>query len=174
MVANALSRWAYAASDWLQSTSIHRREQDRHVVIEWDQEEQKRILHECMQCPVKQHALPCHDITAFSDPAHAHEIITASLNVVEKVIESSSGSVKRAMYTRPVSGFRLIQGIKRRDAANSPPLSKDSLIIRDWTKDGMSDSMIKEVFQNLIIQRCSEKMNFFRIFIGWREAMDAG
>ena len=116
-VADALSRWAYPASEGLQSTNIHGTEQDRHVVIEWDQEEKKLIRRECMQCSVKQHALPCHDITAFSDPAHAHEIITKSLKVVEKVTDPSSGSVKRFEYTRPVSGFRLIQGIKRRDPA---------------------------------------------------------
>ena len=102
-----------------------------------------------MQCAVKQHALPCHDITAFSDPAHAHEIITKSLKVVEKVTDPSSGSVKRFDYTRGVSGFRLIQGIKRRDPAKTPPLPKDSLIIRDWTSDYLHDSMFKEVFENL-------------------------
>ena len=52
-------------------------------------------------------------------------------------------------YTRPVSGFWLIQGIKRRDPAKSSPLPKDSLIIRDWTNDYMGDSMFKQVFENL-------------------------
>ena len=42
-VADALSRWAYPASEGLQSTNIHGTEQDRHVVIEWDQEEKKLI-----------------------------------------------------------------------------------------------------------------------------------
>ena len=102
-----------------------------------------------MQCSVKRHAIPCHDITAFSDLAHAHEIITRSLKVAEKVTEPSSGSVKLTKYTRPVNGFRLIQGIKRRDAAKSPPLHKDSLIIRDWTNNYMGDSMLKEVFEYL-------------------------
>ena len=92
---------------------------------------------------------PCHDITTFSDPAHAHEIITKSLKVVEKVTDPSSGSVKRTKYTRLVSGFQLIQDIKRRDPAKSPPLRKDSLIICDWTNDYMGDFMFKEVFENL-------------------------
>ena len=127
----------------MQSTNIHGTEQDRHIVIEWDQEEKKLIRRECMQCSVKRHALPCHDITAFSDPAHAHEIITKSLKVVEKVTDPSSGSVKRFEYTRLVSGFRLIQGIKRRDPAKTPPLPKDSLIICDWTNDYLHDSMLK-------------------------------
>ena len=147
--ADALSRWAYPASEGLQSTNIHGTEQDGHVVIEWDQEEKKHIRRECIQCSVKRHALPCHDITAFSDPAHALEIITKSLKVVEKVTDPSSGSVKRTKYTRLVSGFRLIQGIQRRDPAKYPPLPKDSLIIRDWTNDYMSNSMFKEVFENL-------------------------
>ena len=59
-------------------------EQDRHVIIEWDHEEKKLIRRACMQCAVKQHALPCHDITAITDPAHAHEICTKTLKVVEK------------------------------------------------------------------------------------------
>ena len=102
-----------------------------------------------MQCSVKRHALPCHDITAFSDPAHAHEGITKSLTVVEKVTDPSSGTVKRTKYTRPVSEFQLIQGIKCRDPAKSPPLPKDPLIICDCTNDCMGDSMFKEVFENL-------------------------
>ena len=118
-------------------------------MIEWDQEEKKLLRRECMQCAVKQHALPCHDITAFSDPAHAHEICTKTLKVVEKVTDPSSGSVKRFDYTRRVSRFRLIQGIKRRDPAKTPPLPKDSLIIRDWTSDYLHDPMFKEVFGNL-------------------------
>ena len=148
-VADALSRWAYPASEGLQSTNIHGTEQDRHVIIEWDQEEKKLIRRACMQCAVKQHALPCHDITAISDPAHAHEICTKTLKVVEKVTDPSSGSVKRFDYTRQVSRFRLIQGIKRRDPAKTPPLPKDSLIIRDWTSDYLQDPMFKEVFGNL-------------------------
>ena len=99
-----------------------------------------------MQCSVKQHALPCHDITAFSDPAHAHEIITKSLKVVKKVTDRSSGSVKRTKYTQPVSEFRLIQGIKRRDRAKSLPLQNNSLIICDSTNDYLGDSIIIEVF----------------------------
>ena len=75
-VADALRLWTYPASEGLQSTNNHGTVQDRHVVIEWDQEEGKLIRSECMQCSVKQHALPCHDIKAFSDLAHAHEIIT--------------------------------------------------------------------------------------------------
>ena len=148
-VADALSRWAYPASEGLQSTNIHGTEQDRHVIIEWDQEEKKLIRRACMQCAVKQHALPCHDITAITDPAHAHEICTKTLKVVEKVTDPSSGSVKRFDYTRRVSRFRLIQGIKRRDPAKTPPLPKDSLIIRDWTSDYLQDPMFKEVFGNL-------------------------
>ena len=68
---------------------------------------------------------------------------------MEKDTYPSSGSVNRKKYTRPVSGFRLIQGIKCRDPAKSPPLPKDSLIIRDWTNNYMGDSMFKEVFENL-------------------------
>ena len=102
-----------------------------------------------MQCSVKRHALLCHDITALADPAHAHEIITQSLKVVEKVTDTSSRSVKRTKYTRPVSGFRVIQGIKRRDPAKLPPLPKDFLIIRDWTNNHMVDFMFKEVFERL-------------------------
>ena len=148
-VADALSRWAYPASEGLQSTNIHGTDQHRHVVIDWDQEEKTLIRRECMQCCVKRHSLPCNDITAFSDPAHAHEMITKSLKVVEKVTDPSSGSVKRTRYTRPISGFQLIKGIKRQDPAKSPPLPKDSLITRDWTNDYLGDSMFKEVFENL-------------------------
>ena len=86
-----------------------------------------------MQCSIQRHALPCHDTTAFSDPAQAHEIITKSLEVVEKVTDPSSGSVKRTKYSQPVSRFRLFQGIKRRDPAKYPPLPNNSLIIRNWT-----------------------------------------
>ena len=121
-VAYGLSRWAYPALDGLQITNIHGTEQDRHAIIEWDQEEKKRIPRECMQCTVKQHALPCHDVTAFSDPAHAHEIITKSLNVAENATDPYSGSVKRTKYTAPVSTFWLIQRIKRPDPAKCPPL----------------------------------------------------
>ena len=80
-VADAVSRWAYFASKGLQSTNILGTEQHRHVVIDLDQEEKKLIRRECMQCSVKRHALPCHNITALSDPARAHDIITKSLKV---------------------------------------------------------------------------------------------
>ena len=66
-------------------------EQDRYVVIEWDEEEKKLMQRECMQCSLKHHTLPCHYITVFSDPAHAHEIITKFLKVVEKSTDPSSG-----------------------------------------------------------------------------------
>ena len=52
-----------------------------------------------------------HDIMAFLDPAHAHEIITKSLNFVENVTVPSSGSVKLTNNTRPVSELWLFQGI---------------------------------------------------------------
>ena len=117
--------------------------------MEWNQEEKKLIRCECMQCSVKRHALLCHDITAFSDPAHADEIITKSLKVMGRVKDPCSRSVKRNTYTRPVSRFWLIQGIKLCDPAKSPPLPKGSLIIRDWTKDCMGHSIFKEVFENL-------------------------
>ena len=68
---------------------------------------------------------------------------------MEKVTNPSSGSVRRIEYTRPVSGFRLIQGIKCRDPAKTPPLPKDSLFIRDWTNDYLHASMFKEVSENL-------------------------
>ena len=128
---DALSRWAYLASKGLQTTHINGSEQDRHVVIERDQKEKKVIRRECMHCSVKLHALPCHDITAFSVPAHAHDTITKSLEVVENVKDSSSGNLKQTEYIQPVSGNQLIQGIKRWDPAKSPTLPKDSLIIRD-------------------------------------------
>ena len=108
-VADALSRWAYPASEGLQSTHIHGTEHDRHVVIEWDADEKKLIQHECMQCSVKHNFLPCHDITAFSDPAHAREIITKSQKIVEKIIDPSCGRVDRLEYTKPVRRFRLIR-----------------------------------------------------------------
>ena len=54
-VADALSQWAYPASEGLQSTNIHGTEQDRHVVIKWDQGEKKLIRRECMQRSVKRH-----------------------------------------------------------------------------------------------------------------------
>ena len=76
-------------------------------------------------------------------------MITKSLNVGDKVTNPSSGSVRRIEYTGPVSGFRLIQGIKHRDPAKTPPLPKDSLIICDWTNDYLHDSMLKEVVENL-------------------------
>ena len=47
-VADALSRWAYPASEGLQSTNIHGTEQDRHVIIEWDQEKKSSFdVHAC-------------------------------------------------------------------------------------------------------------------------------
>ena len=139
-----LSGWAYPASEGLQSTNIHGTEQDRHVVIQWDEDKKKLIRR-----ALKRHALPCHDITAFLDPAHAHEIITKSLTVVEKISDPSSESVKWYKYIRPVRKFLLIHGIKRRDVAKSPPLPKNSLVIRDWNNNYMSDSMFEEVFGNL-------------------------
>ena len=99
MVADALSGWAYPALEGLQSTNIHGTEQDCQVVIEWDEEEKKLIRRECMRCALNHHALPSHDITAISDPAHAHEIITKSLKVVEKIIYPSSGCLKQFEYT---------------------------------------------------------------------------
>ena len=116
-VADALSRRAYPATEGLQSTNMRGTEQDRHVVIEWNREERKLMRRECVQCSVKRHSVPCHDITAFSDPAHAHEIVTKSLNVVVNVMDPSSESVKRTKHTPPVSGFWLIQGGQRRNPA---------------------------------------------------------
>ena len=134
-VVDALSRWAYPASEGLQSTNIHCTERDRYVVIQRDQEEKKLIRRECMQSSAKRHALQCHNMRAFSDPAHAHEIITKSLKVVEKVTDPSSRSVKRTKYTQPVSGFGLIQVIQRKGFWFAPPcfcslfMSKKTLLI---------------------------------------------
>ena len=133
----------------MQSTNIHGKEQDPDVVIQCNQEEKKLHRRVCLLCSVKRHALPCWNITALSDPAHAHEILTKFQKVMEKVTNPSSGSVQQTKYTRPVSGLRLIQGTKRRDPAKSPPLPKDSLIICDWTNNYMNDSRFNEVFENL-------------------------
>ena len=42
-LADPLTRWAYPASEGLQSTNIHGTEQDRHIVIGWNQEEKKPV-----------------------------------------------------------------------------------------------------------------------------------
>ena len=98
---------------------MHGTEQNKHVLIECNEDTKNVISLESLQRSVKRHALPCHDITAFSDPAHAHEIITKTLKVVEKISEPSSGSVKSYTYTPPVPVFRLIQG-KRSGQISTP------------------------------------------------------
>ena len=45
-VADALTRWAYPASEGLQSANIHDMDQDRHVIIEWDQQESNLVRRE--------------------------------------------------------------------------------------------------------------------------------
>ena len=47
-VADALSRWAYLASEACLSTNIHETEQDRGLVIEWDAEERQLIKRHCL------------------------------------------------------------------------------------------------------------------------------
>ena len=71
-VPDALSRWAYPASEAFLLTNIHGTEQDRGLVIEWDAEEQQLIKRHCLQCSVRQGRLPCHDITVEDDPLHSH------------------------------------------------------------------------------------------------------
>ena len=130
-VADALSRWAYPASEGLQSTKLHGTEHDRNLRIEWDREEKKLIRRECMQCSVKQNSCPCHDLVAFSDPADAHELTSGFRKSVETVTDSHGHVVKRTVSRQKVRTFRLISGIKRRDPSTLTPLQKDSLINRD-------------------------------------------
>ena len=93
MVADALSRWAAKYQHpWYEAGPPRRNRVGSR--------KKNLIRRECMQFSVKRHALPCHDITAFSDPAHANESLTKSLKVVEKFKNSSSESVERTKYTR--------------------------------------------------------------------------
>ena len=71
-VTDALSRWAYPASEACLSTNIHGTEQDRWLVIEWNAEERQLIKRHCLQCSVRQGRLPCHDITVEDHPLHLH------------------------------------------------------------------------------------------------------
>ena len=77
-------------------------------MIEWDEDEKKQIQCECMQCSVKHNRSPSHNITAFSNSAHAREIITKCQKIVEMIIDPSSGRVDRLEYTQLVKRFGLI------------------------------------------------------------------
>ena len=87
-VADALSRWAYPASEACLSTNIHGTEQDRGLVIEWDAEERQLIKRHCLQCSVRQGRLPCHDITVEDHPPHSH--VQCSAVRVDTVVNDSS------------------------------------------------------------------------------------
>ena len=149
MVEGAQCCWAYPASKGLENSNIHCTGHPRHVVIEWEEDKKKLVRRECMQCSVELHAMRRHDITAFSDPEHAHHIITKSLKCSEKITDPPSGIVKSNQYTLGVSQFQLLQGMKCRDLAKSSPLPKDSLKICHWTNKYMRNSMLKEVFGNI-------------------------
>ena len=71
-VADALSRWAYPASEACLSTKIHATEQDHGLVMQWDAEERQLIKRHCLQCSVRHGRLPCHDITVEDHPPHFH------------------------------------------------------------------------------------------------------
>ena len=99
----SVSEWGPASSGVVRSAPVHTTAGIPALVI-------LQYCHpkSCMQCSVKHNFLPCHDITAFSDPAHAREIITKSQKIVEKIIDPSCGRVDRLEYTKPVRRFRLI------------------------------------------------------------------
>ena len=52
-VADALSRWAYPASEAYSEVSFHGTATDKAEVIEFDKEEQALIKKHCLQCSIK-------------------------------------------------------------------------------------------------------------------------
>ena len=144
-VADALSRWAYPASEACLSTNIHGTEQDRGLVIEWDAEERQLIQRHCLQCSVRQGRLPCHDITAEDHPPHSHVQCSAvrvdTLRVV-KPAESTPQFVKRR---NPVVRFRCVHPLGRKPVAPAQAIPKDFLLTKDWSKEYKSDNMFQEI-----------------------------
>ena len=86
-VTDALSEWAYPASEAFLSANIHGTEPDLGLVIECDVEERQLIKRHCLQCSVRQGRLPCQDITVEDPPPHSHVQCSAvrvdTLRVVE-------------------------------------------------------------------------------------------
>ena len=148
-VADSLSRWAYPASEGMQSTNFHGTENDRHQIIEWDRDEKKLIRRECLHCSVKRSCAPCHDIHGVTHQEYEHNKNNIPRKIVEKVTAASDGDVNVTSSTQLVQGFCCVYGAKRKPASSTAPLPKDSLIQKDWTNEYSADPMFADVFNNL-------------------------
>ena len=66
-VADALSRWAYPASEAYSEVSFHGTSKDKAEVIEFNMEEQALIKKHCLQCSIKNRmkveSVRCKEIT---------------------------------------------------------------------------------------------------------------
>ena len=148
-VAETLSRRAYPASEACLSTNIHRTEQDRGLVNEWDAEEGQLNERHFLQCSVRQGRLPCNDITVEDHPPNSHVQCSAvrldTLRVV-KPGESTPQFVKRRNL---VVRFRCVHPLGRKPVAPAQAIPEDSLITKDWSKEYTSDNMFQEIHEHL-------------------------
>ena len=148
-VADALSRWAYPASEACLSTNIHGTEQDRGLVIEWDAEERQLIKSHCLQCSVRQGRLPWHDITVEGHPPHSHVQCSAARADTLKVVKPRESTPQFVKRRNTVVRFRCVHLLGRKPVAPVQAIPKDSLITKAWSKEYKSDNMLQEIHEHL-------------------------
>ena len=148
-VADALSRWAYPASEACLSTNIHGTEQDRGLVIEWDAEERQLIKRHCLQCSVRQGRLPRHDITVEDRPPHSHVQCSAVRVDTLRVVKPGESTPQFVKRRNPVVRFRCVHPLGRKPVAPAEAIPKDSLLTKDWSKECNSDNMFQEIYEHL-------------------------
>ena len=148
-VADALSRWAYPASEACLSTNIHGTEQDSGLVIDWDAEERQLIKRHCLQCSVRQGRLPCHDITVENHPPHSHVQCSAVRVDTLRVVKSGESTPQFVRRRNPVVRFRCVHPLGRKPVASAQAIPKDPLLTKDWSKEYKSDNMFQEIYEHL-------------------------
>ena len=132
-VADALSRWAYLASEAHSEVSFHGTSKAKAEVIEFDKEEQALIKKHCLQCSIKNRKkvelVRCKEITKADQTERVHSHSESSL--------------------RLLNVFRLT--ISKAES-NLPPQKNDketSLLYVDWTKMYKDDRFFGSVYHKL-------------------------
>ena len=132
-VADALSRWAYPASEAYSEVSFHGTATDKAEVIEFDKEEQALIKKHCLQCSIKNRMKV--------DLVRCKEITKA--DQTERVNSDSESSLP-LLNVFPLT--------RSKAKSTLPPQQKDketSFLYVDWTKMYKEDRFFGSVYHKL-------------------------
>ena len=164
-VADALSRWAYPASEACLSTNIHGTEQDPGLVIEWNAEERQLIKRHFLQCSVRRGRLPCHNITVEDHPSHSQIQCSAVRVDTRRVVKPAESDPQFVKRRNPVVRFRCVHPLGRKPVAPAQAIPKDSLITKDRSKEYKPHNMFQEIYELLTSKSAFQDGTYSEYFL---------